>query len=268
MARFFKSRFFGNAAVLAPPAVPSLAMSDNADGTGAVATVASADSGTTNTVYVQAFNGDLGTGDWTSKGSRTGNGTIAVSLATAGHYLAYLTSSDGSGGTSVSAVVYFVVTTGADATHYQCLVATQAVIQSLLLDGIANSSVVVKKIPLDRILGPQGISYPGVLVTPARETMDHTAGLNRLDDVGYGVLITMLDADNQEPTVAANINKYLTWRQRISKAFRNQRLSGVPEIIIAFVDPIEMVMPEAWNKQLWASSLLVRFISRESRGLS
>src|SRR5690349_3103919 len=101
MARFFTSRFWGTSAAVLPPP-PTLTLVDNADGTGAVATVAGGAVAAVNTLYVQPFSGVLGAGSWTSQGSRTGDGAIAVSLTTSGHYFAQLKSAT-AGGTSASA---------------------------------------------------------------------------------------------------------------------------------------------------------------------
>ena len=70
---------------------PVLAVADNGDGTGAVATITNATSGTTNTVMVGNWNHGIGTVSFTSGGSRTGNGTVSLSLAV-GTYWAYVQS--------------------------------------------------------------------------------------------------------------------------------------------------------------------------------
>ena len=251
----------------AAPSTPTLAVADQADGTGATATVTNSDAGSTNTIYTQAFSGALGTGTWTNSGSRSGDGTVDLSLST-GHYLAICISTDTGGATS-STPVYFVVTSAAtESVWYQCLVAAQARVQAATLSGIANSSVIVKKQELHRLIRqPDGITLPAVIITPLRETMRPTEGVTTFDDVGYGVLVTTVAADNQEATVAANLNRDTLWRQQIARAFRNQRLSGVDEIINAWVEPADFIQLPAWASGLLVSSLAVRFVSRETRGL-
>lgn len=58
-----------------PVATPVLAVADAGDGTGGTATVSGATAGTTNTLYSQL----VGSSTWVARGSRTGDGTIAIS---------------------------------------------------------------------------------------------------------------------------------------------------------------------------------------------
>jgi|GEM_PF-3866914 len=73
-----------------PPASPTLALVDKADGSGAVATISGSTPGATNTVYTASWGG-VGTLTWTARGSRAGNGTVDLSLPP-GIYLAYVVS--------------------------------------------------------------------------------------------------------------------------------------------------------------------------------
>lgn len=100
-------RGFGSASSVTPPATPTLTAADNADGTGAVATIADSDAGTTNRVYVANAVG----GTWTLAGTRTGDGIVALSLAV-GVYFAYATSA-AAGASSISAVTVVRVTSTA-----------------------------------------------------------------------------------------------------------------------------------------------------------
>lgn len=255
-------------------ATPTLTVADQADGTGATATVADGDAESDHTIFTMAFDGALGTGTWTNSGDREGDGTVDLSL-TAGHYFAYCLAEDDKDSpteSAISTVVYFVVTTGDESTHYQILVAVQAVIQSLTLAGLDNDSVVVKKLPLERAFDPETanpvVALPCVLITPVREIMPPTAGVTSFDDVLYGVLVTTVGKDNQEKTLAADIDTFTLWRQRIAMAFRSQGLSAVATVYNAVVEPADVVIPSAWHANLFASALLIRFTSRETRGLT
>src|SRR5262245_20526508 len=93
----------------------SLTLSDLADGTGATATVAGADNATV-TVYTMA----AGASSWTSSGSRTGNGTLALSLSP-NYYFGYAQGTV-SGSPAVSPVTGLVaVTSGTQAVADQVL---------------------------------------------------------------------------------------------------------------------------------------------------
>ncbi|HEX3725834.1 MAG TPA: hypothetical protein VHV08_06310 [Pirellulales bacterium] len=252
---------------VSPAVAPQLAVSDHGDNTGATATISAAALASTNIINVQSFRGDVGTGPWQMAGTVIGNGTTSLALA-AGHYFAYAASSVDQN-TAVSSVVYFVVSDGLEALHSRCLTAVQARIGSLALPGLPSENIVVHKLPLERRLGPTSTSaLPAVIISPRRTAMPPAGGTNNLDDVDYDVLVAILDRDNREPTLAANLDRHLLWRQQIARAFRNQRLSGVAEVINAAVEPAEGLLEEAWKRELMVSALLLRFTSRETRGMS
>jgi hypothetical protein len=250
-----------------PMGPPTISVADHGDNTGATATVSGAGTGTTNVVFVQDFSGDLAAGTWTSAGSVVGNGNVELDLPV-GHYFAYAASSLGSV-TFVSSVVYFVVTDGQESLHTRCLSAAQARIRSLALDGISNENVVIRKVPVDRYLATSGgPGLPAIVLSPRRTAMPPTDGTNSLDDVHYDVLVAIFDRDNQEPTLALNLDRHLLWREQIARAFRNQRLTGVPQVINAHVEPADGLLEDAWKHELMTSALLVRFTSRETRGFN
>lgn len=257
-------RDFGAAA---PPSAPGLTVVDHADNTGATATVVGAAPGTTNIVFVQGFGGDLGAGAWDAAGTLIGGGALDLSLPS-GHYFAYVASSLG-GVTAISSVVYFVVSDGLESLHARCLTAVQARIRSLTLSGLPSDNVVVRKLPVDRNLAASGaIGLPAIVLSPRRAEMPPTTGTNSRDDVHYDVLVAIFDRDNQEPTLQLNLDRHLLWREQIARAFRNQRLTGVAEVINAQVEPAEGLLDDAWKHELMASALLLRFTSRETRGFT
>jgi hypothetical protein len=90
-------------------AVPSLAVTDNGDGTGAIATIAGSTPGATNTVRTAAFTRTALTLNWSDAGSRTGDGTVALSLAAGAEYLAVVVSELGEV-VQISQLVGFEVT--------------------------------------------------------------------------------------------------------------------------------------------------------------
>lgn len=71
-----------------PPNTPTLALSDNADGTGAVASIAGSSAGSTNAVYTSPVPTGSGALVWSLGGTRTGDGAVPLSLND-GYYLAY-----------------------------------------------------------------------------------------------------------------------------------------------------------------------------------
>ncbi len=210
-------------------ASPTLALADNGDGS-LTATITGSTAGTTNTLYFQAVQGQLGGSTWMSAGSRSGDGTLTATIAP-GYYWWYVASTLAPD-EAVSNMVYQNVINPSDSVHDQCCRAVQATIQSLGLAGVANSSVVIKKLALQRFLGSLrtlGVPLPAVVILPEPEQQDPARGVNGLDDVVYPVTAVFIQTDNQEPTVAANLATVLGWRQKLNRAFRQQRLAGADD---------------------------------------
>ena len=141
----------------------------------------------------------------------------------------------------------FIVTLGFgpvwSSVYGRVLLATQQSIQSLGLDGIDASSVVVQKLPVDRHLGiADGVALPAILITPEGETIDPASGTNLMDDVTYAVRVTLVDRDNQEPTLVANVDRYFCGVNESpglsqSAAGRRARRSIPPPWTRRIVDP-------------------------------
>lgn len=243
----------------------TLAIADTGDGTGGTATITGAASETI-TVYSQTVDGELGTATWTSRGTRSGNGTVAVA-PTADRYYWWYASGSSSG---ISNLVYQNITSGTESVHYRCLLAAQSRIQGITLSGIANGSILVQKVPmaLDALWGasPKTYQFPGIILSPlGSEKISHEEGSNYRDTVGYPVVVAIFDADNRSLT--ANHAKYLLWRQKIERAFRNQRLPGVTEIERAFIEPGPILDLGHWFANRFHSALTIRFKSYEVRGI-
>lgn len=243
-----------------PLTAPTLSVSDSANGTGGVATLSGGDSGATNTISVQAVDGELGTSTWTSKGNRTGNGTVSIS-ATSGFYWIRCVSVLSSE-TVVSNLVYQNFTSGTDAVLEQCLEAIQARIQGMSLSGIANSSVVIQKVPSDR-----NVTRPAIVIGPVGgETVALTSGSNRRDDVGYPVFVGIIAADNQDQDT--NRGRNLLWREKIRRAFHAQRLPGVSLNYTCGVETRDIVAPDWFASMRFVSAMVIRCLAREPRGIS
>jgi hypothetical protein len=135
---------------------------------------------------------------------------------------------------------------------------------------LAVDSIVVHKIPLERAYARKEdpLQLPCIIITPPRLTASATAGVNTSDDYGKPCLVTMVMSDRQEPTLQLNLSPMSMWQQIVMRAFQNQRLPGVSEVVICHVEPAEAVIPVAWGRQVLASAVLLRFTSREPRGLT
>jgi hypothetical protein len=160
-----------------------------------------------------------------------------------------------------------VATSVPQAVHYRVLLAVQSVLQGLGLASIEAANIVVSKAPwVDRWVyagSTQGL--PLLFVSPlGSETMSADEGTNRRDDVGYPCLLVFCQSPDHSQT--ENLNRYLLWRERVHRAFRNQPLAGVDEILTCRAEPREIVVQEEFVRGVWQSTTALRFISRETRG--
>lgn len=135
------------------------------------------------------------------------------------------------------------------------------------LMGIDTANISIQKTPFTRDwTNPgSGKTYPGIIICPwGSETMNPTQGVNRRDDVEYPVLISIFTNDNED--LVNNIDRYLLWREKIARHFRNQKLSGIPEIIKTIPRPLPVYLPEPFQRGVWHSAMVFGFVSREVRG--
>ena len=110
----------------------------------------------------------------------------------------------------------------ASSVHYNCLTAVQTTIRALGLTDVVSASVVVKKLPLQRVQRSDSLTAPIILITPGRPVNPDT-GSNVQDDIIHSVLVSFLDDDNQEKTLAANMSNeaFLGFQ-----AFNTKKITG------------------------------------------
>lgn len=198
---------------------------------------------------------------WTLGATIVGNTTADIALSS-GHYFGYMDTAS-----VVTAPQYFGVTNGETAVHYRCLTAIQSRIQSLTLTGLSSSSVIIRKLSVDRDNTGDGgsISYPMIVISQVGiETVSPRRGSNVRDDVEYPVPINILAADNQD--LVTNQARYLLWRQTIRRAFSDQVLAGVSEVYRTVAEPGPIISPSRFWQNMYHSSLIIRCVSREARG--
>lgn len=242
-----------------PPPSPTLAVADNADGTGAVATVSAGDSSAVNALFYRSFDGGLNAGGWTAGGTRTGNGTIPAAIPD-GYYWWYVTATE-NGSTSISNLVYQPVTDGKDALHDRIFDAVQARALALAMPGIVD--VYVKE--TDSI---PALEFPCLLLTTFGKSETEVGGTNRQDDRGYPVSFYFLDREPGSAGERQDIDKrrHLN-RQKFLRAMREQLLPGVNEVMTCRVEPDAVTVSGNQGKlAVRGSGGLLRFITREPRG--
>jgi len=236
----------------------ALSIVDNADGTGAVATVSGSDAGSTNTVYTVAAGGTL----WTSRGSRTGDGTVALSLST-GYHFAYCYGSLVSGSPALTPPTQrFAVTSGTQSVQERILLAVEADIRAIApasLPGLPAAYVRAQMAPNEVPIG-----LPGVLITP-QATDPNVGTLNNRDDFQKPAVVMIVDRNPKE--YVARMGTYLLWRERIVRYFISQRLAGVPEVYSCRFEPAPIFDPKLPAYEFLVSAFTLRFLTREVRGV-
>lgn len=265
MSFWLPGYWFGLTGSATPVVAPALALADNENGTGLTATISGSAAGSTNTLYCQPVASIANEPLWAFQASRAGDGTLAIAVPD-GHYFCFCRSSIA----PLSAdtlMQYAVASSAASSVKTRILAAAQVKIQSLGLAGILPDSVVVKKLPLTRYLAPAGpIALPAVVLSDLAPESPARGGTNGLDDIANPINITLIAADNQEATAEANHAQHAQWRESIARAFRNQRLPGVAEVILCQVAPSAPILPEGWQANYYASALTLTATSREPRG--
>lgn len=244
-----------------PLATPTLTVADNADLTGVVATIASSDAGATNTLYRQNVSGELGSGTWTSSGSRVGSGTISVSLAVRGFYWWYIKSVLSSEST-LSNLAYEPVTDGADDVITRAIAAVIARIKLLTLTDIGDD-VFTRPLSDDPTLP----TLPCCIVCEEPTPRQLGGGTNIRDDIGYPIQVLFMASTGLGPD--APVGKYRKWFQSTDRAFRNQRLDGLTEAYGACtIEPLKTLDPQRpLLYERMVAGFTIRVNTREVRGL-
>jgi len=233
------------------PAVPTLTVTDNADGSGAVATVAGSTVGSTNVVSVQTYDGLT----WTAAGTRTGDGTLALALAK-GYCFAKCDSSL-SGQNVVSNVVRCPVTDANDSVHARAAEYIRSNLATLSLGG-AEQNVKRMTLPTEEVM-----TFPGVIVW-FNDGEQIIGGSNNRDDIGYPVHVAIVD--QKLTSLSIPPDQYLLYRQRCIRKIRNQPMAGIPEIMTVQVQPSLVVDEKLPAYDYFVTAWTFICVSREVRG--
>lgn len=228
----------------------TVTIADNADNTGATATISGSSAGTV-TVYTLLVSGPLSQNSWVSSGSRTGNGTVSLSLQT-GFYFVYAKES-----TTLTDLVDVRVTTGAESVVGRCVSAIATLLGQLDLPCTANIYDILYS-------NQPNLTYPCIVLTyeDARQTDEMTT--NGRDDIGHPIRILVKDIVQKYDS--AKRETYRSWQERIRRCFISQRLPGVVEIVRNKVEygPVNVIDSSFPQSVL---EIVVRAVTREVRGV-
>ncbi|HEX7379340.1 MAG TPA: hypothetical protein VF278_19615 [Pirellulales bacterium] len=224
-----------------PPATPTLAITDNGDGTGATATITGSTVGSDNSIFVASW-GPAGSNlAFINEANRIGDGTVTLSLTT-GFYAAYCESLLGGVPAIPGNQPLFQVTNSAafNSVHAALAAQVQTIIQGLLgtsIVGISPASVRVRKTAYmgdfsARNPLPSNFSYslPGIVLCyfDVEEVADAT---NARDEIGYPITIVFAQESQSAATPSeANADQFLRWREAVERTFTHLR--GCPNQLI------------------------------------
>lgn len=160
-----------------------------------------------------------------------------------------------------------------DPIYLQCLEGAASIIDAMGLSG--DPTVLVRKVPVDQSIGTNKTSdWPVIILAPWRDPILPDAGPIQRDDVVYGVMCLLVDRDNREGTIRANLDRILGWRETIRRHFHlpgstsaaSDMVESITPLINITVEPMDATLREAWAQGLYGSAMLLKFTSRETRG--
>lgn len=149
-----------------------------------------------------------------------------------------------------------------NSTHLTIRDAVQSEIRSLALEGVQSSNIVVAKVPTDR----KGLlpALPGLIIS-TWGSAKVVGGSNIRDDIGYQILVAMVQASNTDQTENADRASY--WSERISRKFRLQRLNGVPSVnTCRLISDVKFDKSAFFDANKDVSVIVLQFENREARG--
>jgi len=244
-----------------PLAIPTLTLTDDADGTGATATISGSTVGTTNAVFTSRWLGGFVNAAFTSAGSRSDDGTLALNIHL-GYHWAYVSSTKAGEDGVVSAMGSVRATDGEDSDWKQCMDGIVAKIQTLSLAGLLPANVEGGKFPFDR----EGLDKPAVLVGYIREA-GITLVYSATDQVPLDFQVAVLKPNDQSNVIE---DQYPKWREQIRNLFSpttDTGLPAVPHVISTQVIPGDMYNLELFKVGLDAGALVIRCITQVNRAL-
>ncbi len=242
----------------------SLQVADGEDGT-AVATISGSDPATTNTLYKARWTGRAGFDHvwtygqltWTAVNTRTGDGTIT--LAGEGYWLWNVVG-------TVAAAPAFASTyqpisdVNTLSLEERILLAVTTRIRSLALADIPDNAIIDRWVAR-RTEGVDPLPCVAVAVWGAETFI---GGTNSQDDIGLAFAVALLDKKGGDDR--ANLTRDTKWREQVIRAFRFQRLAGIPEVMTCIPEPASIIDTTRFTGSDEICSLIVfRFRTRTSR---
>lgn len=247
---------------------PTLAVSNNEDQT-AAAVIGGSTGLADNAVWFSRFGGNYEeSGPWTLGGTRSGNGTVTVSLPRSGTYL-FQVVSDVSGLKAVSLPVLRYVSNGQEVPAVKLLSLVQARVVALQLEGIADSRVFTQT-SLDDFY-TRDAQEPCVIIGHIERPvyLGGTAAPTDRDAVVYPILVSPVAPANQRQDAAAR-DLWFGWSYRIKAALTQKGFDSGDadfDIVSSTLQPGPLVHPEWWKRNAFAAPDVFRFEVWQPRGI-
>ena len=160
----------------------------------------------------------------------------------------------------------------ARSVHGAILDQIQKDLRGVELPGIPADNIIKFMAPSD--LKERWKGYPGVMLAPVgSESIDPGAGTAAKDDIGYPVLVAILDRAKVESAQGkdAKMDTWLYWRQLVIDTFIHKRLAITITGLDFFdttIEPADIVDLGAWQDPgIMASLLVLRVWARKQRRL-
>lgn len=143
-------------------------------------------------------------------------------------------------------------------------------LKSLNLPGITPERVLVQS--LAWMPNPDDVPPPYVIISPAPESTPWDDGTNERDEVVFGVIVSLVLANQRNMVRGMGLQLY--WRERIRRAFQNKTIAALADYL-AFTDSSALIrtsvesgdkfIEAAKRDQRDAQYYVIRFRVREGR---
>ena len=251
------------------PATPTFTIVDNRDGTATV-TIAGADGGTTNAIQTMSIDDQWGVAaSWTSRGSRTGNGAVTVTIPQGVYFVAVSSTLTG-------------VTVWTPPKPANIASSSRPVVQNAILNAVQARIRLLNLIPSNRVFVHTAVDEQkvkdlkggaAIVIGPADEmSVLFDDGTLQRDDIGYPTTVAYIAPRNSqtlsESQESAIRDEFFGPTQAIRRAFISQSLdvSGAA-VFYCTVRPMRAVERSWWERLVFASGQVLSFRSREPRGI-
>ncbi len=233
---------------------------------GVVATIAGSGGASTNAMFYMRVDAGQTFTTWQTAGTRTGDGTVAITLNT-GIY--WFRCDNTSGGSTVTMnFVLLGVTDGLKAVHERIIAGIVAGLPTLIaagkIPGIGSAQRIVDMTELDFTK----MDFPALAVctqlsasAPAEQQL---GGSNLRDDIGFATYVVFLDNPGGKYVEARP--SFLLARQNIFRWFRQQHLAGVADVYNCKPEPGPVLEIKRDSLAWVGTTLLLRHLVRDIRG--